>query len=118
MLILSIWRSGSFHSNSFLRTFSMLRHSKRCFTQVKPASLASLRSRSASSRWPHRKTWTAGEVGATRLSWTRLTVGAATFGSGVGEATVFAAGFVPQTPASRGGRRQTYTPPRVVRYKQ
>ena len=46
----------------------MLRHSKRCFTQVKPASLASLRSRSASSRWPQRKTCTAGEAGCDALA--------------------------------------------------
>src|SRR5215207_6289 len=91
LLILSTWMSGSVHWYSFFLTFSMLRHSKRCFTQVKPASLASLRSRSASSRWPQRKTWTAAETGATRLSCTRLTVGAATFGSGVGDA---AAGLV------------------------
>src|SRR3954470_4057094 len=71
----------------------MFRHSKRCFTQVTPASLASFKSRSASSRWPHRKTCAAGETGATRLSCTRFTVGAATFGRGVGEALATAAGF-------------------------
>src|SRR5215207_4897628 len=87
LLILSTWMSGSVHWYSFFLTFSMLRHSKRCFTQVKPASLASLRSRSASSRWPQRKTWTAAEAGSTLPpSRTRLTVGLATLGNGVGDA--------------------------------
>src|SRR6266536_671247 len=108
-LIRSMTRSGSLHSNLFLAVFSMLRHSKRCFTQVKPASCASLMSRSAASRWPQVKTWTADEAGAIRLPCTSCTDGAATL-IGVGDATagfgvaaVPAVGFTPGPVVAAGG---------------
>src|SRR5207244_3799391 len=60
--IASTIRSGSSHSKLALFLPSILRHSKRCLTQWKPASLASFRSRAVVAALPHRKTWTAGSV--------------------------------------------------------
>src|SRR5438876_675420 len=55
-------RSGSSHSKLALFLPSMLRHSKRCLTQWKPASLANWRSRAVVAELPQRKTWIAGSV--------------------------------------------------------
>src|SRR5437870_3897268 len=61
-------------------------------------------SRSAASRWPQVKTCTADEAGATRLPCTSWTLGAATFGSGVGDAATFGAavGFAAVVAAGGG----------------
>src|SRR5207253_6915654 len=61
----STMRSGSFHSKPPLLLPSMLRHSNRCFTQWKPPSLASWRSRAVVAGLPHRNTWTEGSVEGT-----------------------------------------------------
>src|SRR5919199_4002046 len=97
LLTASMIRSGSCHSKAFFFVFSMFRHSKRCLIQAKPASLASFRSRSVVSGWPHRKTDTAGWAAATLPSRTSWTVGDATTIVGVGAAfgsgLAFAAGL-------------------------
>src|SRR5207249_3857746 len=60
--IASTIRSGSFHSKLPRALPSILRHSKRCLTQLKPPSRASWRSRVVVFGLPHRKTWMAGSV--------------------------------------------------------
>src|SRR5579871_2981558 len=77
-------RSGSFHSNSPLALPSMLRHSKRCFTQWKPPSRASCRSRAVVPELPHRNTWTAGSVDGT-CALTRATGDADADGDGTAD---------------------------------
>src|SRR4030088_3454508 len=68
MILRPVWpialtiRSGSSHSKLALFLPSILRRSKRCLTQWKPASLASWRSRAVVAALPHRKTWIAGSV--------------------------------------------------------
>src|SRR5579871_6050787 len=64
----------------------MLRHSKRCLTQRKPASLASCRSRAVVAGLPHRKTWMAGSVVGTLVPGTAEgeAIGLAATGDGVG----------------------------------
>src|SRR6266566_906368 len=60
--IASTIRSGSFHSKLPRALPSILRHSKRCLTQLKPPSRASCRSRAVVLGLPHRNTWMAGSM--------------------------------------------------------
>src|SRR3954463_15698212 len=77
----------------------MLRHSKRCLTQEKPASLAIFRSRSVVSGWPQRKTWTPGAAGVTLPSVTTWTVGAEMGSAGVAFGPTESVVFVPGVAA-------------------
>src|SRR5438309_7544700 len=86
--IASTIRSGSSHSKLALFLPSILRHSKRCLTQWKPASLANCRSRAVVAALPHRKTWIAGSV-----------LGTFPPTSGAGDATGLGATVVAGAPA-------------------